>query len=129
MKEDNAQLKEENKEKNKELQRLRLEIENLKTSKDSYAEKVKGSKKKTKRKEQSRSPKRKGHSKNRVAKVRVTLDMWEVMKNGKKIYDCPFTLWIDGENYNHSKVSVFEPEDALDKLKNEIVPYFKNFLN
>ena len=35
----------------------------------------------------------------------------------------------DGENYNHSKVSVFEPEDALDKLKNEIVPYFNNFLN
>ena len=54
--------------------------------------------------------------------------MWEVIKNKKKIYDCPFTLWIDGRTYNQSKVSVFEPENVFDKIKNELAPYFKNFL-
>ena len=76
-----------------------------------------------------RSPKRKSDSKARVAKVRVTLDMWEEIKNKKKIYVCPFTLWIDGRSYTQAQVSVFNPEDVFDKIKNELSPYFENFLN
>ena len=47
----------------------------------------------------------------------------------KELYDCPFTLRIDGRTYNHSKISVFEPQDVFDKIKNELAPYFENFLN
>ena len=64
-----------------------------------------------------------------VAKVRVTLDMWEEIKNKKKVYVCPFTLWIDGRSYTQAQVSVFNPEDLFDKIKNELSPYFENFLN
>ena len=55
--------------------------------------------------------------------------MWEVITNKKKIYDCPCTLWIDGRTYNHAKVAIFEPQDVFDKIKNELAPYFENFLN
>jgi len=55
--------------------------------------------------------------------------MWEEIKNKKKIYVCPFTLWIDGRSYTQAQVSVFNPEDVFDKIKNELSPYFENFLN
>ena len=82
-----------------------------------------------KSKGKSVSPKRKSDNQERVSKVRVTLDMWEVITNKKKIYDCPCTLWIDGRTYNHAKVAIFEPQDVFDKIKNELAPYFENFLN
>ena len=31
-----------------------------------------------------------------------------------------FGVWIDGRTYNHSKVSVFEPQDVFDKIKNAL---------
>ena len=55
--------------------------------------------------------------------------MWERITKKKKIYDYPFTIWIDGRTYNHAKVSVFEPQDVFDKFKNELALYFENFLN
>ena len=91
-------------------------------------EKVKGNSKSPKRKGKSSAQKRKAPKTESVAKVRVTLDIWQVIKNKKMLYDCPFTLWIDGRAYNRSTVSVFEPEDIFDKIKNELAPYFKNFL-
>ena len=100
-----------------------------KIPKKNYVEKVKGNSKSPKRKGKSTAQKRKANNTESVAKVRVTLDMWQVIKNKKMLYDCPFTLWIDGRTYNRSTVSVFEPEDIFDKIKNELAPYFKNFLN
>ena len=54
--------------------------------------------------------------------------MWPIIKNGKKLYDCPFTLYIDGHHYNSSKVSVFDPKLVFDKIEAEVVPYLENFL-
>ena len=102
---------------------------NPKLPEKNNAEKVKGNSKSASRKGKSTVQKRKAKNTESVAKVRVTLDMWQVIKNKKKLYDCPFTLWIDGRVYNRSTVSVFEPEDIFDKIKNELAPYFKNFLN
>ena len=84
--------------------------------------------KSSKRKRKSGASKRKSDNKKRASKVLVTPDMWKVIKN-KKIYGCPFTPWIDGWIYNHSKISVFEPQDVFDKIKNELDPYFENFPN
>ena len=100
-----------------------------KIPKKNYVEKVKGNSKSPKRKGKSTAQKRKANNTESVAKVRVTLDMWQVIKNKKMLYDCPFTLWIAGRAYNRLTVSVFEPEVIFDKIKNELAPYFKNFLN
>ena len=54
--------------------------------------------------------------------------MWKEIEN-KKIYVCPFTLWIDGRSYTEAQVSVFKPEDLFDKIKNELSAYFEKFLN
>ena len=101
---------------------------NPKLPEKNNAEKVKGNSKSPRRKGKSTVQKRKAKNTESVAKVRVKLDMWQVLNDKKKIYDCPFTLWIDGRTYNRSTVSVFEPEDIFDKIKNELAP-FKNFLN
>ena len=46
-----------------------------------YVKKANGNPKFPKCKGKSGAPKRKSDSKERVSKVRVTLDMWEVIKN------------------------------------------------
>ena len=62
------------------------------------------------------------------SKVHIVLDMWEVVKAKKTFYDCPFQLWMDGQHYSNAKVSVFDPKDVFDKIKEEVTPYFENFL-
>ena len=75
-----------------------------------------------------RGKKRQGDSEDTPSKVQVILDMWPVYKRNTKIYDCPFTLFIDGQFYTRSKVSVFDPKDVFQKMKEEVSGYFENFL-
>ena len=44
------------------------------------------------------------------------------------LYDYSFQFWIDGQHYSNAKVSVFDPKDVFDKIKEEVTPYFENFL-
>ena len=53
--------------------------------------------------------------------------MWSTVKGTKEFYEYRFTLFIDGEFYTGAKVSVFEPENVFDVMKNELSKYLKNF--
>ena len=66
-----------------------------------------------------------------VNKITILKEFWSCLLQ----FPC-FRLFPEGEPpggtfrvYNRSTVSVFEPEDIFDKIKNELAPYFKNFLN
>ena len=87
--------------------------------KKNYVKKANEDPKSPKRKGKSGESKLKSNSKECVSEVRVTFDMWQVIKN-KKIYDCLFTFCIDGRTYNHSKVSVFGPQEVFEKIKNAL---------
>ena len=53
--------------------------------------------------------------------------MWSTVKGTKKLYDYCFTLFIDEECYTGAKVSVFEPGNVFEVMKNELSKYSKIF--
>ena len=84
---------------------------------------------KGKDKRKTKTPKRKrAFQEEKPFKVHVGLDMWPIIKKGKAIYDCPFTLYIDVQFYSNSKVSVFDPKVVFGKIEADFTPYLKNFL-
>ena len=84
---------------------------------------------KGKDKRKTKAPKRKrAFQEEKPSKVHVVLDMWPIIKKGKTIYDCPFTLYIDGQFYSNSKVSVFDPKVVFGRIEAEFTAYLENFL-